>query len=168
MLRIVAPNKNNLALPVVLGAVFSRNRLLLIKRNLIPFVGLWGMPGGKIHFGEHLDEAISREVLEECNIKTKWLRFCGVVTEVLHLTKNTRLHYLLHICKLKPLNFILKSSIEGEVRWFSLNDKTELKKIMIPSDFIMLNRLILANSKKLYYRCEVEKKNNRYIVQYFK
>jgi 8-oxo-dGTP diphosphatase len=168
MLRSVKSNNNILALPVVLGAVISQNRLLLIKRNFVPFFGFWGMPGGKIHFGEHLDQAIIREVQEECNIKTKWLRLCGVVTEVLHLTKNTRLHYLLHICKLKPLTFEIKSSIEGEGQWFSLKSMSELKKIMIPSDFIMLNRLIINEPKKLYYRCEVEKQNNHYIIKTFK
>ena len=156
------------AMPVVLGAVINQERLLLIKRNFLPFCGLWGMPGGKVHFGEHLDQAIIREVLEECNIKTKWLRLCGVVTEVLHLTKNTRMYYLLHICKLKPLTFEIKSSIEGEGQWFSLKNMSVLKKIMIPSDFIMLNRLIINESKKLYYRCEVEKQNNHYIIKAFK
>lgn len=168
MLRIVNSNKNIVALPVVLGAVINQNRLLLIKRNFVPFVGFWGLPGGKVHFGEHLDQAISREVLEECNIKTKWLRLCGVVTELLQLNENTRLHYLLHVCKLKPLTFEIKSSIEGKGQWFSLKKMSELKKIMIPSDFIMLNRLVINKPGKLYYRCEVEKQNNNYIINDFK
>jgi 8-oxo-dGTP pyrophosphatase MutT (NUDIX family) len=157
-----------LAVPVVLGAVISRKRLLLIKRNYLPFVGLWGMPGGKIHFGEHLDQAIIREILEECNIKTKWIKLCGVVTETLYLNKNTKLHYLLHICKVKPINFEIKSSIEGNVQWFSLENIFRLKQIMIPSDFIMFKKLVLTEPKKFYYRCEVENSNNRYIVKFFR
>lgn len=168
MLRIVKSSRNMIALPVVLGAVIRRDRLLLIKRNFVPFIGLWGMPGGKVHFGEHLDQAVSREVQEESNIKTEWIRLCGVVTEVLHLSKNTRLHYLLHVCKLKPLTFVIKSSKEGKVQWFSLKNRAELKKIMIPSDFVMLNRLVIDEPEKLYYRCEVKKENKNYIIKEFK
>jgi len=156
------------AMPVVLGAVINQKRLLLIKRNFLPFIGFWGMPGGKVHFGEHLDEAIIRELFEECYIKTKWLKLCGVVTEILHLNKNTRLYYLLHICQLKPLSFEIKPSVEGNGQWFSLEKMSELKKIMIPSDFVMLNRLVINEPKKFYYRCEVEKKNKIYIIKYFR
>lgn len=85
-------------MPVVLGAVIGDNNLLLIKRNNFPFRGLWGMPGGKVHFGEHLNEAVRREILEECHIKTEWIKLCGVVTENLHINQKKLMHYLLHIC----------------------------------------------------------------------
>jgi ADP-ribose pyrophosphatase YjhB (NUDIX family) len=154
-------------MPVVLGVVINQKNLLLIKRNFLPFTGLWGMPGGKVHFGEHLDEAIIREVYEECNIKTRWIKLCGVVTETLRLNRNTKLHYLLHVCKLKPLSFEIKPSKEGNGQWFTLEKIAELKKIMIPSDFVMLNRLVINEPKKFYYRCEVEKNSKGYLIRNF-
>lgn len=170
MLQIMktSKKKRTIALPVVLGAVIGQGQLLLIKRNFLPFVGLWGMPGGKVHFGEHLDQAVIREVWEECNIKTKWLKLCGVVTENLYLNRNNSLHYLLHIGQLRPINFDLKPSNEGKVRWFPLKDLSKLRKEMIPSDFIMLNRLVLGNPRKFYYRCDVKRSNDQYIVNFFR
>ena len=156
-----------IALPVVLGAVINRNRLLLIKRNFLPFIGLWGMPGGKIHFGEHLDQAIIREILEECHIKTEWVKLCGVVTENLHIDKTKSIHYLLHICRLKSTNLAIKPSKEGKVKWFPLAKISGIKQLIIPSDFIMLQKLVLAKPEKFYYRCEVEKNNNEYKIKSF-
>lgn len=157
-----------IAIPVVLGAAIKNNRLLLIKRNFLPFVGLWGMPGGKIHFGEHLDQAIIREILEECHIKTEWLKLCGVVTENLRINKSQPMHYLLHVCKLKPTSFAIKSSNEGNVQWFELDKLSKIKRLMIPSDYIMLQRLVLAKPKKSYFRCEVINHNNQYQIKSFR
>ena len=168
MLQIMKTKGKIIAIPVVLGAVISANRLLLIKRNFLPFVGLWGMPGGKINFGEHLDQAIIREISEECHIKTEWIELCGVVTENLHINKSQSMHYLLHICKLKPTSFVIKSSNEGNVQWFEFYKISRLKRLMIPSDFIMLQRLVLTKPKKLYYRCEVISYNNQYQIKSFR
>lgn len=168
MLQILQRKEKIIALPVVLGAVIKANRLLLIKRNFLPFVGLWGMPGGKIHFGEHMDQAIIREILEECHIKTEWIELCGVVTENLYINKSQSMHYLLHICRLKPTSFSIKSSNEGNVQWFELNKILKLKHLIIPSDYIMLKRLVLAKPKKLYFRCEVISHNNQYQIKSFR
>ncbi len=168
MLQILQMKEKIIALPVVLGAVIKDNRLLLIKRNFLPFVGLWGMPGGKIHFGEHLDQAIIREIFEECHIKTEWIELCGVVTENLYINKSQSMHYLLHICRLKPTSFSIKSSNEGNVQWFELNKILKLKHLIIPSDFIMLQRLVLTKPKKLYFRCEVINHNNQYQIKSFR
>ena len=167
MLRIVKPKLNIIALPVALGAVISQNHLLLIKRNFEPFVGLWGMPGGKIHFGEHLNQAIIREIFEECHIKTEWVKLCGVVTENLCFDKEKSMHYLLHICQLKSTSLAIKPSKEGEVQWYALANLPEIKHIMIPSDFVMLQKLVLTKPKKFYYRCEVVKNNNEYEIKSF-
>jgi 8-oxo-dGTP diphosphatase len=168
MLLLMKTKEKVIAIPVVLGAVISDNRLLLIKRNFLPFVGLWGMPGGKIHFGEHLDQAIIREISEECNIKAEWIKLCGVVTENLHINKSQSMHYLLHVCKIKPTSFAIKSSNEGNVQWFELNKISRLKRLIIPSDFIMLQRLVLTKPKKSYFRCEVTSHNNRYQIKSFR
>jgi len=156
------------AIPVVLGAVIARNKLLLIQRNNVPFRRLWWMPGGKVHFGEHLDEAVRREIFEECHMETEWIKLCGVVTENLYINQKQSMHYLLHICRLKPKGIAIKSSEEGKVQWFELNKLDQIKKRMIPSDFIILKRLVLTKPKKFYYRCEVVADNNRYQIKSFR
>ncbi len=43
-------------------------RLLLVKRLHEPEAGAWGLPGGRIEFGERATEAVRREVAEELGI----------------------------------------------------------------------------------------------------
>jgi len=59
--------------PVVgVGALVEHNaKVLLVKRGEPPYKGLWCIPGGKVHFGESLQEAAEREILEETGIVIK-------------------------------------------------------------------------------------------------
>ncbi len=44
-------------------------RLLLIQRLREPEAGAWGLPGGKIDFGERAADTARREILEELGIE---------------------------------------------------------------------------------------------------
>lgn len=50
---------------------------LLQKRLKEPFYGLWGLPGGKVRWGEFIEPAAQRELLEETGLSGK-LTFRGV------------------------------------------------------------------------------------------
>ena len=56
------------ALPIALGALVSKNKILLIKRTKGDYVGMWCMPGGKIEKKEHLSESAPREIFEELGV----------------------------------------------------------------------------------------------------
>lgn len=57
---------------IVIGVgavVFRGDKVLLIKRGRPPFRGRWSIPGGKLHHGEALHEAVRREVREETGVE---------------------------------------------------------------------------------------------------
>ena len=44
---------------------FPQEKILLIKRNTIPFKGYWALPGGRMDQGETVEQTVVREVKEE-------------------------------------------------------------------------------------------------------
>jgi ADP-ribose pyrophosphatase len=53
------------------AVVFNNDKVLLVKRANPPNQNLWTIPGGKIRFGESLQQAAEREILEETGIVVK-------------------------------------------------------------------------------------------------
>lgn len=45
--------------------------LLLVKRGTPPSQGLWAIPGGRVHWGETLQAAAEREILEETAVRIR-------------------------------------------------------------------------------------------------
>ncbi len=51
------------------GAVVIKDeKVLLVQRGRPPSEGLWAIPGGRLQFGETLQQAAERELLEETGI----------------------------------------------------------------------------------------------------
>ncbi len=156
------------ALPVVVAAVFGRPGVLLIRRDRDPFAGLWGMPGGKVQYGEHLDQAVEREVFEESGLGCRFVELCGVVTELLVRSGRPDRHYLLFVCRLVTRQTTVKRSVEGEVRWFAPAELTRKRDAVIPSDRVMLERLVFRRPARPYYRCLVVEQAGRYRLKMFR
>ncbi len=52
------------------GAVVrDRDKVLLIRRGRPPRLNEWSIPGGAVELGETLQEAVQREVQEECGLQ---------------------------------------------------------------------------------------------------
>ncbi len=60
---------------VGVGILEKENKILLVKRGIEPGYGLWSMPSGYINRFEKVEDAIERELFEECGIivKADWI-----------------------------------------------------------------------------------------------
>ncbi|MGK7933756.1 MAG: NUDIX domain-containing protein [Microcystaceae cyanobacterium] len=61
-------------LTTVGALVFDSKGLILIVKTT-KWQGTWGIPGGKVEYGEPLEEALRREFLEEVNLNITQIRF---------------------------------------------------------------------------------------------
>jgi len=158
--------KPDLPLAIVIAVLVKDNQLLLIKRKRGDYVGLMGLPGGKIEKNEHLSEAATREILEESGIKSVFKNHLGFVSE--HLFENGEIiqHFLLHICQLEPETTELLNTQEGDLSWVELDKLSSIENKIIPSDFLIINKIVL-NKEKEYYNCIVEKTGDSYTVKCF-
>ncbi len=70
---------------VAIGAIVLKDdRILLIRRGNPPNQGLWSVPGGKVKLGEKLQDAVRREIREECSIDCIPLDLYEVVERIYH------------------------------------------------------------------------------------
>jgi 8-oxo-dGTP diphosphatase len=65
---------------VGVGAIVVRDgALLMVQRGRVPNRGLWSIPGGKVERGEHLADALRREVREETGLEIEVGRLAGFI-----------------------------------------------------------------------------------------
>ncbi|HRY91261.1 MAG TPA: NUDIX domain-containing protein [Candidatus Gracilibacteria bacterium] len=156
-----------LPLSVAVCALVNDNKILLIKRVRGDYVGLYALPGGKIEKHEHFADAAMREIEEETGIKTEFKDYLGLVSE--HLVENGDIiqHFLLHFCELIPMSKQTTNSGEGDSTWFDLKQITLQQNQIVPSDYLMIEKLLLNKGKK-HYHCSIEKNGESHTLKYFK
>ena len=74
-------------------AVFRDGRVLLAQRAVGALAGLWSLPGGRVEFGERLEEAALRELQEEVAVEAEIVDFAGIV-EVMPRREGPQFHFL--------------------------------------------------------------------------
>lgn len=104
------------------GVLFNnKHEILLLLRNTHPEKGYWSIPGGRVEFGESIEDAIIREVKEEtglyCNIKSllgvtnhivdnmHWISPCFMLEEKVNISE---------LYNLEPHKHL-------DIRWFGLS-----------------------------------------------
>ena len=60
------------------GLVVRDGRVLLVRRKFEPFKDWWDIPGGFLETGEHPNDAVVREVLEETGLDVRPAELIGI------------------------------------------------------------------------------------------
>jgi 8-oxo-dGTP diphosphatase len=135
--------------------ILRDNKILLGKRHDDPDKasselhgeGTWTMPGGKMHFGETLEEGIARETLEETGIKINQdkLKFISLTNDRVSDAHFVTIGFLCENFEGEPR--VMEPDEITEWRWFGLNTLPE--KIFFPSAEILKNYLDNTVYKKI-------------------
>lgn len=142
---------------VVIGIISKQDKILLIKRERGDFVGLWGIPGGKIEESEHFDTAIEREIKEETGLTLKFNKLLGTATEIIHDKESTT---ILQVCELLMDEKQQIVNPEFEYKWFS-KEELENSNVIIKSDKIMINEFYFNKTNNyLKLDCYKDKEGN--------
>ena len=99
----------NKLLNIAISAVVNDGKVLLIKRVKPPYAGYWAIPGGKVEFGEHPEEAAVREIKEETDLDCQFEELRGMASEIVHAKDDSKIaQFMLYVCKLNRCIQIFK------------------------------------------------------------
>lgn len=121
--RNLKPGKDYIGVGV--GAVILKDKkILLLLRKKSPESGCWTIPGGKVEFGETVEEAILREVKEEINAEGKIIAPLGVTN---HILKEEGTHFvsprfLVELLE-EPRN--MEPESHEDMKWFPIDNLPE-------------------------------------------
>lgn len=124
------------ARPIVgVGALILKDgKLLLIKRGAKPGQGKWSIPGGLVELGERVQDAVIREVKEECGLDIEIEKLIDVFDSITR-DEEGRVQYQFVVVNFlgKIKGGTLKNADDVlEARWVSLD---EVKKYNLTNSF---------------------------------
>jgi len=128
-LKPTAGKNEKFPLATVGALIFnSKNEALLIRTH--KWSNLWGIPGGKIKWGETSEAALRREILEETGLKISGIKFV-LIQDCIHSKEFYRdAHFVLlnYTCHYAGKNPRVKLNDEGrDFRWLKLAAAKKLR-----------------------------------------
>lgn len=124
---------------VAVGAVLvdRGGRVLLIQRGQAPNQGKWTLPGGRVEWGESLEEALARELRAETGLTAR----LGPLAEMLEYI-DERFHYVILDYLMTDPEGVLQAGEDAVgARFFTLAEAAELPTT--PELMDMLGRVLV-------------------------
>jgi mutator protein MutT len=126
----------------VVACVFHKDKVLLVKRATEPGKGLWSAPGGAIELGETINEALKREIREECGIEIEVGKVINIVDRIVRDQKGgIQFHYV--------IAYLLARYVSGEARAGS--DVSEIRWVTYEElDSLDMNPVARENTQRAF------------------
>lgn len=110
---------------VGVGAVIAKDgKILLEKRRNDPGKGKWSVPGGIVELGEHVEEAVVREVKEETGLEVEKPEHIDIVDNISFDEQGKiKYHFVIIDYLVKLVGGKLKAASDAEeLEWVTLDD----------------------------------------------
>jgi len=105
---------------------------VLVQDRLLKFKGL-SFPGGHVDPGESVHNCAVREVLEECGLCVRNLKFCGFKHECWRETPDgEEIRYLVFMYKTHNFSGKVVDTAEGQHVWMSIDELKQQKPRFTP------------------------------------
>jgi 8-oxo-dGTP diphosphatase len=115
------PSSRNPVLAVAAVIWNDQREVLLIRRTKEPRKGQWSLPGGKVEFGESIEDAARREVLEETGLTVALLGVAGIAETILDASAGAAdVHFVLIDYSARVVSGEAKAASDAaDATWFT-------------------------------------------------
>ncbi|SEO69274.1 8-oxo-dGTP diphosphatase [Amphibacillus marinus] len=125
--------------------IIKNNQVLLLKK---PRYGWYAMPGGKMEYGESIQEAVIREVSEETGLTIHAPKLCSVATMTKPSAQPPKNEWMMFTFQAdKFTGQLVEYSPEGQLEWVSIDLLGSIP--VAPSDRFIHEYIV--NKKQLLY-----------------
>lgn len=137
-----SPSKAAVKAPrVAVGLVVWRGEdVLLIRRNRAPHAGMWSIPGGKVKFGERLEQAGLRELGEETGVSARIAGLIDVFEAIDEDSHYVMVDFAAHWTSGEPV----AGDDAGEAAFVSFDEALALLSWDMTRDALRRSRVVLT------------------------
>ena len=107
----------------------QNNKFLIVRRAKSPGKGLWSLPGGAVKLGEKIEDALGREIKEECGISINIKKLIGAFDRIFFdEKKDVKYHYVIldYLCSTKSTKIFPASDVD-DFSWITIDEVNNFK-----------------------------------------